>query len=136
MGKFTPSIQREVMFEGEKIRYTLRRITNAQMMSIAPAMIDIENEGPRTKAARIVMAGKPVMQECVTDFSGLTDSTGKPVSFEVVLIESYFLRLAELILTELLAYSTMTEEDAKKLLGPLLDRLSGESASPLPSAES
>ncbi len=135
MGKFTQKVQGTQEFDGEVVSYMLRRMTNQQLMALAPSFSKTDaNIVFRT--ARLVEEAKDVLQDCVSDVAGYRDAAGAPVSFATMIEEGYFLPLIDKILGHLWQVSVVSEDEAKKSAAPPLAASSGETPGASSSAAS
>lgn len=135
MGKFTQKVPGTQEFDGETVRYTLRRMTNQQLMSLAPSF-GSEDANIVFRTARLVKEAREVLQACVSDVSGYRDSDGTAVTFETMLEEAYFLPLIDKMLGHLWRVSVVSEDEAKKSAAPPLAASSGETPGASSSAAS
>ena len=141
MSRFTPAVEAEFEFEGDRVVVTLRRLSNKQMVALAPHLAP-DPAAPAAlrsgviRSAALIANSREVILECVTGFAGLKDSTGAALTLDAVLDEAYFLPLLDQVFSELLKVSVLTEADAKKLDALLPGAPAGGSANPMPSLES
>lgn len=136
MGRFTQAVEETVEFDGDKVSFTLRRLQNKHMLVLAPVLAALPGENALARTARLVQAAEGILRECVTNWQGPKDSTGKALTFDEVLAESYFLGLTDEVLGRLLKVSVMQEVDAKKSLETPPAASSGESVQMMPSLAS
>jgi hypothetical protein len=136
MGHFTQSLQKTIPFDGEEVRFTMRRMQNKHMLILAPILAADPGENRLARTARLVDAAKGILAECITDWQGPKDATGAPVPLATAQEESYFLPLMDAVLGELLKDSVMKEADAKKSDATPPAASSAENASQEPSPES
>ncbi len=115
MGKFTQAVEETAKFDGEEIKYTMRRMQNKHMLRLSPGFSTQAGDANIVlRTARLVEESKEVLKECISNVSGYKDAAGAAVPFEVMLEESYFLPLLDAMLGRLWQISVMTEVDAKK----------------------
>lgn len=115
MGHFTQAVEETAKFDGEEVRYTLRRMQNKHMLKLSPGFSQQAGDANIVlRTARLVEESKDVLKECVSNVSGYKDAGGNIVTFETMLEESYFLPLLDAMLGRLWQVSVMTEVDAKK----------------------
>lgn len=114
MGRFTQAVDETVIFDGDAVGFTLRRLQNKHMLVLAPVLTILPGENPLARTARLVQAAGGILRECVTNWHGPSDAGGKALTFDEVLSESYFLPLMDEVLGRLLKISVMQEVDAKK----------------------
>lgn len=136
MGRFTQAVDETVTFDGEQVSFTMRRMQNKHMLKIAPMLAANPGENALARTARLVEASKETLAECVSNFRGLTDSAGNPVTLATAMEEAYFLPLLDTVLGRLLQVSVMQEIEAKKSNAQPPAASSDGSANPTPSAES
>lgn len=137
MGRFTQSVEATAKFDGEEVRYTLRRMQNKNMLKLSPGFSQQAGDANIVlRTARLVEESKDVLRECVSNVSGYKDNAGNPVAFETMLEESYFLPLLDAMLGRLWQVSIMMEVDAKKSDVPPPDASLVESPSSTSSAAS
>ena len=133
MGHFTQAVEETAKFDGEEVRYTLRRMQNKHMLRLSPGFSTQAGDANIVlRTARLVEESKDVLKECVSNVSGYKDSAGNIVTFETMLEESYFLPLLDAMLGRLWQVSVMTEVDAKKSVVTPPASSSEESAAPTP----
>ena len=128
MGRFTPAVDETVTFDGDTVSFTLRRLQNKHMLVLAPVLMALSGENALARTARLVQAADGILRECVTNWQGPKDASGKALTFDEVLAESYFLALLDEVLGRLLKVSVMQEVDAKKSLEIPPAALSGGNA--------
>jgi len=136
MGRFTQAVDEKVEFDGDTVSFTLRRLQNKHMLVLAPVLAALPGENPLARTARLVQAAEGILRECVTNWQGPKDASGKGLTFDEVLAESYFLALLDEVLGRLLKVSVMQEVDAKKSPATPPGALSGGSVETTPSPES
>lgn len=118
MSQFTPEFEFEIAFDGDTVRGKMRRMKRRHMLTIAaaiaaPAGSDGEETADTVAQMQRMEAGIPVLQECVTEFSGLSIG-GEPAALEAVIDEAYFTPLVMEMLTRLLNESRIGEAEGKK----------------------
>lgn len=131
MGRFTPYVQYETEFDGDKVKCTMKRLTNAHMLVIAPIFTANENKSAMEKTSALLHLAPAVLTESIISFEGLTTADGAPIKMEDALKELYFAPLFDRILGRLLEASTIGEEDAKKSQKPLPEGSSAELPPPI-----
>ena len=136
MGRFTQAVDETTTFDGDTVSFTLRRLQNKHMLALAPALGALPGENALARTARLVQVADGVIKECVTNWQGPKDATGRALSLDEVLAESYFLPLLDEVLGRLLKVSVMQEVDAKKLPATPPAVSSGASVETSPSLES
>ena len=114
MGRFTQAVDEKVEFDGDTVSFTLRRLQNKHMLVLAPVLAALPGENALARTARLVQAAEGILRECITNWQGPKDSSGKAITFDEALAESYFLGLMDEVLGRLLKVSVMQEVDAKK----------------------
>lgn len=136
MGHFTQAVEETIVFDGDEVKLTLRRMQNKHMLKFAPEFKTMPGENILARTARLVDASRDILKECITNLRGLKDSDGNAITLDVAMEEAYFLPLFDAVLGRLLAVSVMQEVDAKKsgALPPAVS--SGVSANPTLSAAS
>ena len=133
MGHFTQAVEETAKFDGEEVRYTLRRMQNKHMLKLSPGFSQQATDANIVlRTARLVEESKDVLKECVSNVSGYKDNAGNIVTFETMLEESYFLPLLDAMLGRLWQVSVMQEVDAKKSAATPPVSSSVESAAPIP----
>ena len=136
MGRFTQAVDEIVTFDGDTVSFTLRRLQNKHMLVLAPVLAALPGENALARTARLVQAAEGILRECVTNWQGPKDASGKALTFDEVLAESYFLSLLDEVLGRLLKVSVMQEVDAKKSPAIPPAASSGGNAEPSASPES
>lgn len=136
MGRFTQAVDETVTFDGDTVSFTLRRLQNKHMLVLAPVLAALPGENALARTARLVHAAEGTLRECITNWQGPKDASGKVLTLDEVLAESYFLQLLDEVLGRLLKVSVMQEVDAKKspAIPPAVS--SGANAETKPSPES
>jgi hypothetical protein len=117
MSNFTPLVTREYEFEGDKISMTFSRLKRKHMLGAMPAlktMRDLQDESAsddrmQTAMGDVLTAIVDHVPDYVTEFKGLTDENGNPISIETVCNEFYFMALSAQICNDVLQASTGTE---------------------------
>ena len=130
MGRFTQAVEEKVMFDGDEVCFTLRRLQNKHMLVLAPVLAALPGENTLARTARLVQAAEGILRECITNWRGPKDASGKAMTFDEVLAESYFLALMDEVLGRLLRVSVMQEVDAKKSAVTPPDASSGGTPEP------
>jgi hypothetical protein len=131
MSKFTPTVKWETDFDGDHVVFELRRLTNEQMMKLAPCFpTELATGGAFLRSVKLVSEAKEVLRSCVVSMHGLTDSQEQEMKLERILDEGYFIRLLDSLLGRVLKVSMLTEDEIKKLDAVSLGEQSGAAPNP------
>lgn len=114
MSRFTPHVQYETEFDGDKVECTLKRLTNAHMLLLAPILVQNQDKSALEKTTALLQQAPSVLTDSVVSFKGLTTADGTPIKLEDAIKELYFAQLFDRILGHLIKVSTVSEVDAKK----------------------
>jgi hypothetical protein len=119
MSNFTPLVNQEYEFEGDKISITFSRLKRKDMLASMPALKrltdanDSGDEDAKREAINDVLNNiADVLPGYVTSFEGLADGDGSPVAIEAVCETFYFMKLAAEIATGMLQASSGAEGKA------------------------
>lgn len=118
MSNFTPLVSHSEVFEGDTVTMDLRCLKRSDMLKLMPYM-EISQVGNDTvtkftdqnEFAKVMMDFLP---SNVSNFHGLTDSSGAPVTLETMVSELYFNKLTMNIIGKLMEISSLREDEAKK----------------------
>ena len=120
MSQFTPLVSYETEFEGDRITMNLRRLQRKDMQKLTPYM-HAEDGGTKItfsdqmEFSNMAMDLLPVY---VSNFQGLTNSAGEPMSIESIIDEVYFSSLLQELVVEIFSISRLSGEDAKNSEAP------------------
>ena len=100
MSKFTKRHEFAFDFDGDKVTAKLSTMEYPDMLRLQSEAAVGENRG-----ARFIEVAREVTPKYVTDFSGLTDDEGKPLSYDAVVNEVYFAELLREVIGKLVEIS-------------------------------
>lgn len=120
MSKFTPFVKWEVEYDGDVVKFKLRRLLNEHYILISTVLHPENGKAARGVGlnAQIVNEAEPVFRYAVQEMAGLKDADGNELKLDDILKEGYFHPLLDRLLGYLMKVSVVMEEDAKKSDAP------------------
>lgn len=105
MSGFTKTFKYETEFDGDKVQFTLSRMTRKDVMLVTPMLAKIDKSISEEEAMEVTNQFIDVLKACVVNMTGLTDEEGNEVSVETMLEEQYFFALSSEVISVLMERS-------------------------------
>jgi hypothetical protein len=107
MSNYVPTVRFETEFEGDIISMELRQLTRKTFLDWTPFLSKMDDEGKLSEedTIKMVNVAADILPEYVSDFKGLKDANGNPISIETVSTEVYFMDLVSILVTKLMEIS-------------------------------
>jgi hypothetical protein len=115
MSKFSFTDVFDTKFEDDVITATLSKLKRKDYLTLTP-FVKTDQDGVVKMSfedeQKFLDVASDLLPAYVTDFIGLTDNTGSPVSLEAVVEHVYFLQITSELVGALMANSGLQEEEA------------------------
>lgn len=121
MSNFTPNIEFDTEFDGDKVKFVMKRLTNAQMMKIGAEAVNASKEQNTTailSSIQTLVGSREILKDRIESVEGLKDKNGNAISIDVLLDNAYFMQLLDRASRFLIDQSMLLELDAKKSDAP------------------
>ena len=123
MSNFTPLVTKQYEFEGDQVTVVFSRLKRKHMIAIMPALAEFESirEEAGDNSPKLAQSAAMTtilellvdkLPEYVKDFSGLRDKDGNAIEFNLVVDETYFMKLVTEMAIDLVTESTFNQGKA------------------------
>jgi hypothetical protein len=125
VSNFTPLVLKEYDFDGDHIVIQFSRLKVKDLLTIVPSFseivelnVDESNATELLTKASDVFASLETFSELIIDYvksvDGLTDSVGNDIGIEIIVSESYFLKLYVKLLVDMISESSTIQDKEGK----------------------